>query len=619
MTTPYQSGATDPRLLASTALAKAKDVEARLINVIGGLAAVPPSITYTATQTIVTQGTNGSYSWTCPANVSQARIECWGAGAGGGGGSSARGGEGGGGGEYAAEPNYPLIPGTIYSYIVGNGGTGGTSGYGGQGGGDTIFDTAGIGKPTGVFANGGVAGGGFVGGAGGGSGGSGNTPSPNSWESPGGNGGGNGSQGLGGCGGGGVPNSLGGCTNGSNSGTSAGAAPGGGYAANGGAGGTAPGNGYAGGSPGGGGGGAGAAGGSTSGQLVYRLSGSATFYGSDATGGNANGLRGSGTMWQGGESASGGSYNGTMKSIGIIGGNPQSDLSGKSIDQVYIRLEQLHCWYNSGAYVILGYTPYTTWGSSWGGGGITAVKTWWQGPAVDQGGGPVTTDLTGAGLGNALASGAAKSISLGPGNSFNLYNYMSVWGAGTDNTQNPMITVNWHSGTAPAQAGAGGDGMVRITYSVSGVLQSALQSAAGTDPAGNAFGAGYTGPVQAVQPQSNPSVVETWHAMGAFGTNFSHGSPAPMYKLYPDNTVAFAGEVNIASGTTSGTIYTLPSSAYFPISLKKWTVPVSAGTPNTTAIVQITLNTSGQLILSSGPTGAAYSLGLDPIRYPLDY
>jgi hypothetical protein len=521
MSTPYQTGATDPRLLSSSALAKAKDVEARLNTLIGGLNAVPPSIVYTSTQTIVSQNVNGTYTWTCPAGVTSAKIECYGAGAGGGGGSSGRGGEGGGGGEYAAEPNYPLQPGQVYTYVVGNGGNGGTTGYAGQGGTDTIFDTGGIGLPNGVFANGGSPGSAFVGGPGGGNGqgnaiapAPGNQPSPNSWESPGGSGGGNGHQSTGGCGGGAVPNSQGGATAGATSGGSGGAAGGGGFASNGGAGGNAAANGYPGGNPGSGGGGCGAATAAASGQNQYRLSSSMAYYGSDASGGNANQQRGAGTMYQGGTSASGGSYNGTMKSLGFLAGNPQSDLSGKTIDQVTIRLEWQHCWYNNGAYVVLGYTPYTYAGASWGAGGITAVKTWWMGPATDQGGGPVTTDLTGTGLGAALANGNAKSISLGPGTpGFNLYNYAYAYGAGGDNNQNPLITVNWHTGSQPVTAGAGADGKVVITYNVTGVLAAALQPAAGTDSSGNAFGQGYTGPVQATHPGSTPTTVEGWQSL----------------------------------------------------------------------------------------------------------
>ena len=136
-------------------------------------------------------------------------------------------------------------------------------------------------------------------------------------------------------------------------------------------------------------------------------------------------------MWQGGESASGGSYNGTQKSLGIISGNPQADLAGKTIGSVTIRLAWTHTWYNNGAYVALGYTGYANLGPTWGGGGITAVKTWWQGQRRQRGhqgpdrlrprhraavrGGPVHLDRPRLG-------------------SFNLNYYGSVYGAGGSNS-----------------------------------------------------------------------------------------------------------------------------------------------------------------------------------------
>ena len=367
---------------------------------------------------------------------------------------------------------------------------------------------------------------------------------------------------------------------------------------------------------GGGGGGAGASTSAATGQNQYRLNNSATYYGSDATGGNANAWRSGvgGSMYQGGETASGGSYNGTMKSLGIIGGNAQSDLSGKTIDQVTIRLEWLHTWYGSGAYVILGYTGRTSTPLSWNGGGITAVKTWWQG------GNPVTTDLTGAGLGTALASGAAQSISLGPGSAYNLNNYGYMYGAGGDNAQNPLITVNWHTGTAPVQAGAGCDGRVIITYTVAGVLTAALQPAAGTDAAGNAFGSGYTGNVQAIQPGSSPSVVETWHDMrplsGSFVGTIS-GQLPPQYRLTADGCVEFAGKVQ-SPGTTgnyNGTIfYTLPA-GYRPnhaVQLVLTAVADGAATP------VLTINPNGTLTLNFLPTSLAQTVIGIFGRFPLD-
>jgi hypothetical protein len=124
-------------------------------------------------------------------------------------------------------------------------------------------------------------------------------------------------------------------------------------------------------------------------------------------------------------------------------------------------------------------------------------------------------------------------------------------------------------------------------------------------------------PVNAANPVSGG--LESWHSMPAFGTGFSHGTPAPAYKLNPDNTVSLAGEVSAGSGTTSGTIVTLPAAAYFPISAKRFPVALSGGTPATTGSAHIGVDTSGDITLASGPTGAAYQFFLDGITWPLDY
>ncbi len=449
--------------------------------------------TTTTTQTITTVGQNNI---TIPAGVTVGKVETWGADAGAGGGSSAEGGEGGGAGEYACNPNYPLTPGTMVC-VIGEGGQGGTTGVAGTSGGDTSFDNGG------VIAQGGQAGAGFVGGQGGFYG-----LAPIDFA--GGNGGGDGTQSLGGCGGGGRAGSTGAGGNGLKSTSGIGGLGG---AAGTGTGGHAGGQGGASasnGNNGGGGGGAGAATASNQGSSQFRLSASETFFGSDASSSAPpNGQRGSGSMYQGGETASGGSFNGTMKSMGIVGGNPSGTLAGKTIDSVSIRLKWLHTWYNSGATVYLGYTNNASIPGSYGG-ASTAVKSWAQGNV----GSPVTTNLTNAGLGSALQSGAAKAIIIGPGSgSFNLNNYGYMYGAGGDNNQNPLITVNWHTGSIPVAAGNGANGQAVITYSASSVLLCAISPVAGTDTAGNAYAAGYTGPVQAFHPGSNPTTVEGWQTL----------------------------------------------------------------------------------------------------------
>ena len=611
----------DPNLLRADP-AKGKDTEARFNAHIANHPAAPPALAYGQTASSASQTASGTYSWTCPSGVTSVRVQCWGAGAGGGGGSGSMGGEGGGGGEYAEEPAYSVTPGTVYHYQVGNGATGGNTGQAGQYGGDSIFDTDGFG--IGVYAQGGAAGSSFQGGQGG-------WYNYNTISFAGGNGGGTGSQSTGGCGGGGAAGPLGGGWVGATSSGSGGVPGGQGNNNNtgpnggkGGDGGAAAANGNNGGAPGAAGGGCGAATSAATGSNQYRLSSSASYYGSDAAGGNANGLRGHGSMYQGGETASGGTYNGTQKSLGFIGGNPQGDLSGKTIDQVTIRLEWQHCWYNSGSYIILGYTGFTYAGASWNGSGITAVKTWKQ-AALDQGTGPRTTDLSGTGFGAALQSGAAQSISFGPGSAYNLNNYGYLYGAGGDNAQNPLITVNWHTGAVPVRAGAGADGQVAISWNVSGVLTQALQPAAGTDSGSNAFGPGFTGQVQAFQPGASPSVVEGWHPVATFGSGFAasgNGANGFWYRLLPDLSVEIAFDVKFTGTWASGAYFipagTLPA-AYRP--LRQFNLPVCAmyGTGATESFVYPNVMTDGGVKVwtasaTAPPSGATFA---GVYRYPI--
>lgn len=116
----------------------------------------------------------------------------------------------------------------------------------------------------------------------------------------------------------------------------------------------------------------------------------------------------------------------------------------------------------------------------------------------------------------------------------------------------------------------------------------------------------------------NTGVAETWHAATGFGSGFSAGSPAPSYKLYPDNTVALGGLVNVTSGTTSGTVFTLPT-GYRPLSNKKFALTFSAGTPAAAGNLQATIGTTGTVQISAGPTGSAYNTSLDVCRFPLDF
>lgn len=432
---------------------------------------------YTTTTTVTTITTPGAFNVTPPVGVNSVRAQLWGASAGGGGGNSGAGGEAGGGAEYAEEPAYAVIGGQQYSGYVGVGGGGGTTGNAGNNGQASTFDGGN------VFANPGLAGTGGVGGLGG-------TGSGNTIHFNGGTGGSNPSNFAGGASGGNSANPTAAGNNGLNpTGSSGAAAPAAQTGSGtGGAGGNTGANGSGGGAPGGAGGGAGEASGVTQGTLTYRFTNSASYFGPDAnSGAPPEGRRDFGTMYQGGETASGGGFNGTMYSLGLLPSSVQSDLSGKTIDSVTMRFENLHSWYDSGMYLLMGYGNFTSLGSSYNGGGLTQLGQFW----IDEGA-ETTFDLTSTGLGTALANGTATAISLGYNGqpAFDLWNYGYMYGAGGSNSQNPLLTIKYHTGSAPVTAGGGVHGQAIITWQSANVLVGSFAPLAGTDQYGNHYPAG---------------------------------------------------------------------------------------------------------------------------------
>jgi hypothetical protein len=228
-----------------------------------------------AAQQVITFGTSGSASWTCPANVTTILAECWGGGA-----RGADGGAGGGGGEYAAEASLAVTPGKTYTIYVGTGGifTKGTATQ--ANGGTSIF----VGDSVVVTAHGGIIP--TTGGTTGGLGGHGST---NTTHFNGGTGGT--SPSYGGGGGGSSAYSGGAGVTGSAGSTLTGGAGGSGPGGDGGAGAAAPGFPVPGANPGGGGGGGfgllgnnpGASGAAGQVQLTYTVGAGAPVNGSNTT------------------------------------------------------------------------------------------------------------------------------------------------------------------------------------------------------------------------------------------------------------------------------------------------------------------------------------------------
>ena len=431
-------------------------------------------ICYTTTTATVSENSNGSYQWTCPAGVTTASIQAWGAGGGGSGCGTNTGGPSGGGGEYAAEFSYAVTAGQVYDYVVGNGGGGGTGGAGG-GGTDTSFDLAG----PGVYANGGDAD------EGSGTGGLGGTGSTNSLHRNGGNGQTPTSGDTGGCSGGNSGGYAAAGNNGIKATGSTGAASPAAQSPNGhgGAGGSAGANGSSGGSPGAGGGGAGYVSGVTNFSKTYNATESKSYYGADASNGDANGVRATNsTIWQGGETATGGSANGTQKSAWIFDYSEiQSDLANVTMSQINVTIYNQHWWYGAGGTVQLrGWQPSqgTSLPSSWNGLGSPELTQF----NMDEGVKITVSLYSNTGAPAAFQDGGFIGFAMGPGPSaYNLqyYGYFNGTGSGSEALQ---MTAIGTTGGSPTTAGSGADGQVYITYTTGYTVIASIQPVATTDP-----------------------------------------------------------------------------------------------------------------------------------------
>lgn len=441
-----ESGSAGYRIVSSTGTATYNGT----MTTSGNWAAVVATFKSTDVTTTVEWDTAGDYQWVSPI-TGPALVEAGGAGAGGNGSSTSRGGPGAGSGEYAAEPALQLIEGNTYNLTVGAGGQGATGGNTGVDGGDSFFQPNGLT----VYANGGTASNGsWLAGLGG-------TGSTNTVHFDGGDGY---TVPTGQSIGGGAGGSAGSTGAGGNSGGSTGGAAGTGGGAKGGNGGQSGANGSNGASPGAGGGGAGAAATNASSKKVsYQAIDSQSFYGSDATG-SPNGTRiSNGTIWQGGESASGGTYNGTQKSIIWFNkGDIESDFSGYTITAVTLWLTNTSTWYDSGATVEIQDYFLQNIPSSWDGSTGASVRNWSAktGQGARPGWGLSTV------VGDQFVTGSQWGFAIGPGNSSYNLNYYASFNGTPNSANGPVLTISGQtSSTGSTTAGDGADGFIRITYS----------------------------------------------------------------------------------------------------------------------------------------------------------
>jgi hypothetical protein len=538
---------------------------------------------YSSGSSAVTFATNGNYTWTCPTGITQISVACYGAGGGGGGGGNSngpeQGGESAGGGEYAAEPNFAVIPGSVYSIIIGQGGQGGTTGNPGQSGGPTVFQNLNGGGSQ-VTANPGLAGVNYLGGVGG-------SGSTNTIHFDGGDGA-DASGNTGGAGGGsaGSPTSEGadGTESSSSSGGAAGSNPPGG---GGGTGGNSGGNGTTGGSPGGGGGGAGYNS-VTTGTKTYASVGPYSYYGPNAMGYTPNGLHSKTVLYQGQpgvNSAQGYQYSFFSLDYTQI----MSDLSGVVVESVEMTIKCLYSYYASGVYCEVGYVGYYDHGNT-GNDASTKISNF-----LIQQNETVTHNFgLNGGIGTALQTGAARSICLGPGAISPWQDYYGSFDTGANGGVTPEIIVNYAASNG-STAGSGSDGQCVLSYNNSSaptfVLSISSQTSA--DSFGNPYDAGFTGQQFTVLGTQAPSTVATTisttaSSAAAIASNTSG-------QIITSNNVGMTGtlpqtQVDVASYAVNSNNVTANLS-------KAWLVP--AGDPQLGTMYEITVPFAGIMNSSS--------------------
>jgi hypothetical protein len=142
-----------------------------------------------------------------------------------------------------------------------------------------------------------------------------------------------------------------------------------------------------------------------------------SYYGNDATG-SPNGLRSTANIYQGGETASGGTFNGTGYGYADFSATSiQSDLTGATIDSCYVTVKCLHSWYDSGATV---YMAQNAAGHKSGSSGAFSGNNWSIGE------GQVKSFNPGNAYAANFQSGAADGLEFGPGPAYNLQNYAEL-------------------------------------------------------------------------------------------------------------------------------------------------------------------------------------------------
>jgi hypothetical protein len=269
------------------------------------------------------------------------------------------------------------------------------------------------------------------------------------------------------------------------------------------------------------------------------------------------------------------------------------------------QLKNLHSWYNSGIYVAF---------DEYAGLPGSAPSV---GPRADYTLSPSTQTMAegatkefglAASVGQRFVTGSNNGMGIG----FDVYVHhpynLSYYGYFETSQIRLKITGTTGAGGS-FNAGNGGDGKIIVTYTSSSSLGGAVAPVAGTEPLnGDAYAAGWTGPVNVHQPGSSPKVVETWHNFGT-PTGVTSFTGTAKYKLLANNSVRVYVAGTFVNGASATASFPAIPSGYFPQN----TVNVCCIVANSPARAQ--LNTSGVLAIVLTPANSACSFVQD---FPLD-
>jgi hypothetical protein len=176
-------------------------------------------------------------------------------------------------------------------------------------------------------------------------------------------------------------------------------------------------------------------------------------------------------------------------------------------------------------------------------------------------------------------------------------------------------------GATTGTAGIGADGQVKLTWVTSNTLIGSVAPVAGTDQFGNDYPAGFMGALTAIEPGSDPTVVETWHTASlATGFTTSAGDQAPRYRLegIAGGVVRLDGVLFTSAATAAdATAFTLPT-GYWPLKRQRFVGSTNASGYTTVGSALVAVSTAGVVSVTPATNAAGQQIVLDGIVFPID-